>query len=412
MRFGCRYILYIYRYLFTLLTGTLPTAKVARVFFAISISCISFLATEASAQGSRSDARNDTLKLSERLSYRTNSLGWLLLCPNIGVEFDLRAGDFNKWTIGADILYNWNTSETSVNPYVYDLGQITLEGRKYYRTKRGVAHRDTTQGAFLSWFKHLTRLERKKARTWRAYYWGVYASATKYSFKFSEVGRQGFAYSAGFSFGYGVPLYVMGKGTLDLEVGGRLGMVMTKYDAYTADFESNCYPRLPEKSTDMHVVPFPLLTDFHVSLVYRIKSIRNKYRRINYEKEERDMERHREIENRRDSIRNAKEQRQEEMRNQIEVLKNAKKAKKIRQHQADSLGVDVDSIPLLPAELKAKALVDKLEQDKASEAKAKKEKAKSEKARKKEERKAQEKQRKEAIAAEKAEKNARKEGES
>lgn len=380
MRSGSRYILYIYRYLFTLLSGTLSTAKVARVFFAISISCISFLATEASAQGSKSEARNDTLKLSERFSYRTNSLGWLLLCPNVGVEFDLRAGDYNKWTIGADILYNWNTSETSVNPYVYDLGQITLEGRKYYRTKRGIAHRDTTQGAFLSWFKYLTRLERKKARTWRAYYWGVYASATKYSFKFSEVGRQGFAYSAGVSFGYGIPLYVMGKGTLDLEVGGRLGVVMTKYDAYTADFESNCYPLLPEKSKDMHVVPFPLLTDFHVSLVYRIKSIRSKYRRVNYEKEELDMKRQREIETRRDSIREAKEQRQEEMRNQIEVLKNAKKAKKIRQHQADSLGVDVDSIPLLPAELKAKALLDKLEEDKMNAVKEKQEKKKAKKA--------------------------------
>lgn len=381
---------------------TLGVSKLARVCCLILFLAFSCGNCFLSAQTSRSESRNDTLKFKERLSFRTNAVDWFLLCPNIGVEFDLRAGDFNKWTIGADVVYNWNTWESDISPYVYDIAQVTLEGRKYYRTKRGEAKRDTTLAGVTSWLKYLTRLERKKARTWRAYYWGFYGSATKYSFKLGDVGYQGPAYSLGISFGYGMPLYVMGKGTLDLEIGGRAGMILTKTDAYSVDFESDCYPRVPEKSEGFHLVPYPLITDLHVSLVYRFKSIRNKYRRINYEKEERDMQRQREIELRRDSIRAAKEERQEEMRQQIEVLNKAKKAKKQRQHQADSLGVALDSLPMLPDELKAKELLDNLEQKKLEEQNAENQK--------KSDRKEKAKQRKAEIAAAKAAKKANKEG--
>ncbi|MDO4496321.1 MAG: DUF3575 domain-containing protein [Bacteroidales bacterium] len=320
-------------------------------------------------------SHNDTLKFHERLSFRTNTIDWLLLRPNIGMEFDLRAGDYNKWTIGVDALYNWKTKETDVNPYVYDIMQVTLEGRKYYRTRRpdrdlypdGVVTRDTSVPAFVGWLKYITRLDRAKARSWRAYYWGAYASATQYSFKFGDTGYQGPAYSVGASFGYGIPLYVLGNGTIDLEIGGRIGAAITKYDAYTVDFEGNCYPYLPEKSKGYHFLPYPVINDLHLSLVYRTRSIRNKYRKPNFAKEKEMMERQYEIDARHDSILEARRLRKEEMRSQVEIVGKAKKAKKLRKQRADSLGVALDSIPLTPEEIKAKALIDKLEQQKLEE---------------------------------------------
>lgn len=328
-------------------------------------------------------AKNDSLKLIDRFSFRTNAAGWLMLCPNVGVEFDIQSGDYNKWTVVMDALYNWNTKQTKVNPYVFDMAQVTVEGRKYYRTHRPKAgipiERDTLLPAFTSWVKYLTRLERKNARSWRAYYFGAYASATKYSFKFGDVGYQGPAYSIGGSFGYGVPLYQMKHGTLDLEIGCRVGFAITQSDAYSVDTESDCYPHLSEKSKGMYFIPYPVVNDLHVSIIYRTLSIRKKYRVPNYKKQLADEERMREVEIRRDSIREAKRMRQDEMRSQVEILNKAKKAKKLRKHQADSLGVALDSIPLLPDELKAQQLLDRLEQERLEQDRLERESKKSRK---------------------------------
>ena len=328
-------------------------------------------------------AKNDSLKLIDRFSFRTNAAGWLLLCPNVGVEFDLSPGDYNKWTVVMDALYNWNTKQTKVNPYVFDIAQVTVEGRKYYRTHRPKAgipiERDTLLPAFTSWVKYLTRLERENARSWRAYYIGAYASATKYSFKLGDVGYQGPAYSIGGSFGYGVPLYQMKHGTLDLEIGGRVGFAIVQSDAYSVDTESDCYPHLPEKSKGMHFIPYPVINDLHVSLIFRTLSVRKKYRVPNYKKQEADEERMRDVEMRRDSIREAKQMRQDEMRSQAEILNKAKKAKKLRKHQADSLGVSLDSIPLLPDEIKAQQFLDRIEQERLERDRAERENKKARK---------------------------------
>lgn len=353
---------------------------------------------------------NDTLSILQRFSFRTNTVDWLLLCPNIGVEFDVLAGDWNKWTVGADFLCNWNTKETFISSYVYDVMQATVEGRKYYRTRRGTERMDTTRHGLVRWVKYLSRLERPKARIWRAYYFGFYGSWTDYSFKFSSVGRQGIAYSVGGSFGFGMPLYMLGKGTLDLDIGGRLGLILTKYDAYGVMHESNCYPPIPEKSKNWHIVPFPMITDLHVSLVYRFHSIRNKYRNKNFEQARIDEERSIEMMHRRDSIRLAKDQRLEQMAEELKIQEEARKARKARKAAADSLGIPFDPEDYSPAELKARQIEQRRIDEKAERKKAKKaekaekpEKQKSQKALEKAEKKAAKKkaeeERKAAIRA-------------
>lgn len=313
------------------------------------------------AQSRKSSSEiNDTLKFKERISFRTNTIDWLLTRPNIGFEFDLTPYDYNKWTIGADFLCNWNTKENHVSSFVYDLASATLEGRKYYRTYRpgnnpdryAVAEEDTTHWGMVSWVNHLTRLERKNARSWRAYYVGFYGQAAKYSIKVTDIGHQGTMFSAGGAFGFSIPLVVIDKSCIDFELGGRIGAVFTHSDAYTISREDNCYPAVVKENKDWHLVPYPVVVDAHASLVYRFLSVGRKYRKPNYKRLAIRREREQQISQKRDSLKMAKASRLEEIKKIEEENQKAREGLKKRKAMADSLDVPLESIPLTPEELK------------------------------------------------------------
>lgn len=243
---------------------------------------------------------NDTLTFSERISIRSNTLDWLFIRPNIGIEFDLLPYDYGKWTIGIDALYNWKTHEKLPSKYVYDIAQLTLEGKRYFRAKR------------------------RNGLSWHTYYVGMYAAAADYSIKLSETGRQGQMLGAGASVGYGFPIAKVGSNYIDLEFGARLGAALSHNDAYTMGDEDGCYVAVPEKDKSWHLVPYPVLHDLHISLVYRFHSIRTKYEKPNYKLEEELAARQQELEWKRDSIREARIEREKEMRQQLDEIRRQK----------------------------------------------------------------------------------------
>lgn len=65
--------------------------------------CILFCPIVVMAQVIETRPYVDTLSTSERISLRTNAVDWLLLVPNIGVEYDVRNLNWNRWTVGGGI---------------------------------------------------------------------------------------------------------------------------------------------------------------------------------------------------------------------------------------------------------------------------------------------------------------------
>lgn len=240
-------------------------------------SCPLSAQTTANAKEESPKKNSEEISLKQRFGIRTNAVDWLLTIPNMAVEFDLGNTIRSKRTIGLGLKYNWRTTHKISPPLVFNVFDARVEWRQYFRTRR---RGYVTENPDL-----ITRLKervfttkRENPRTDRAYFWGVYAHGTNYSFKFGKEGKQGTAYGAGLSLGYTAPLYGYEKGYLDLEMGGSIGLIYNSFDTYTHDPESNIYAFDPAKSKGGHIVPFPIITDLRVAFVYRFMSVSDKYK--------------------------------------------------------------------------------------------------------------------------------------
>lgn len=249
--------------------------------------------------------------MKERWSFKTNAVDWLLTVPNATVEFDLSKSPYAKNTLSLSLLYNWESKHTYKPNIVFNLFSTKLEFRNYWRTQqRQIIANDTSKTTFWQKIKNGLSRRRLHPRMWRAYYMGGYASGGTYSTKFGSEGKQGQFVSAGLSLGYSVPLYGYTGNNIDVEFGASIGAVATKYDVYTRSIESNSYVIDPTRQKGWHVLPYPVVTDINVSLVYRFNSIKDKYRLINFEKIARKQEEKRQKENYRDSVNTANQIRQ------------------------------------------------------------------------------------------------------
>lgn len=327
-------------------------------------------------RGKKEDAKAEEISFKDRWGIKTNAVDWLLTIPNIGVEFDLGNTIRNKHTIGANVKWNWNTSQKYTPSIIFNVFDARVEWRQYFRTRqRGGVTKDAPLYTRLKETVFTTR--RKNPRTWRAYYWGVYANASTYSFKLGKQGIQGNSYGAGISLGYTAPLYGYRNNYIDLELGGAVGLLYASYDIFEHDAESGCYPRIADKCKGGHIVPFPMITDVRVAFVYRFVSVKDKYkqsitRRADIRSEKRNAlnAQINKLRERIDSISSAarkqglnspdsllnKEELKEWRRMQKETLqKNQEEAaKKLKQHIADSLGIQLsDTVPLTKAQQKA-----------------------------------------------------------
>lgn len=242
--------------------------------------------------GRKEDAKAENLSFKDRWGFKTNAIDWLLTVPNVGVEFDLGNTIRNKHTIGANLKWNWNTSQKYKPSIVFNLFDARIEWRQYFRTRRRYTN-TTMKDGFMKYLNdNILTTKRKNPRDWRAYYWGIYADAASYNFKLGKQGIQGNSYGAGVSLGYTAPLYGYRNNYVDLEIGGSVGLAYAKYDVYEHDAESDCYPRIADKCKGGHLIPFPLITDLRVAFVYRFVSVKDKYkqsvtRRIDIQNEKR-----------------------------------------------------------------------------------------------------------------------------
>ena len=334
--------------------------------------------TYAQQTTQKKQAEDESLTFKERWGFKTNAVDWLLTVPNLGVEFDLGNSVRTKRTLSANVKWNWETSQKYNPSLILNLFDGRIEWRQYFRTRQRNALALAENPSL--WDKlnfNVFTTKRKNPRTWRAYYWGVYANAASYSFKISKRGIQGKAVGAGISLGFTAPLYGYRQNYIDLEMGGSFGLLYTRYDIFEYDAESDCYPRIADKCKGGYLVPFPVITDLRIAFVYRFVSVKDKYKqsitrridRIN-EKRARLNEKINQMRARIDSIQTvyskqgqavpdsllSREEQEEWQKMQREALekKLEKEQEALRQQMMDSLGIHpTDSTPLTKDQEKA-----------------------------------------------------------
>lgn len=230
-----------------------------------AVACCTFVSAQETAD-SVSEPKSYVLQntvehvsFKDRWAFKTNALEWILITPNIGVEFDLSNSVYNKWTLSAQVRWNGGSDQTFSPDFDYSIFDGKLELRRYWRSKQ------------------MLKKNKKMPKFWRAYYWGVYAQYTDYTLYFKK-GYTGQCYSVGGSIGWEVPLYTFKTGALDLDLGLSAGFIYGKYKKREIQNGTSVFV----KEQDWHFTPYPLPTEIRVGLVYRFQSIRNKYSKSKY----------------------------------------------------------------------------------------------------------------------------------
>lgn len=271
--------------------------------YGIIVSILTLLPIGVRAQVFETRARIDTLKWNERISLHTNAVDWALLIPNIGVEYDIRSTNWNRWAVGMSAKTKWRTNSRFKQRLFYNVSEVRFEFRNYWRTRQIDGREVTKHTSFIDKLFSCRRTVVKHPHT--TYYRGVYASAGDYSFLVDRKGRQGKFVSGGVTYGAIYPMYVFKSGnSLDLDLGISVGLVATNMEKFR--LVDDCYERTqPGK---WKVVPFPMPTEARVGLVYRLGKYpinkkyrwrydvdmryRERYDSIRYEIEARRQERH------------------------------------------------------------------------------------------------------------------------
>ena len=224
------------------------------------------------------DHKLDSLSISDRISLRTNGVDWMMLLANFGVEFDLGKYNWSRNAIGLNVRANWNTKHTYNPGVVYNLFEVRGEFRNYWHTRKTTndlgPHRHTYE-------KILSGRRRRPKHPRTTWYRGAYLAYDDYSFLFGKEGIQGQAYTLGFQYGVIRPLYIFQSGkSVDLDFGFSAGIALTDYEKYSHDSQTSSYTTIPNSKTGLKFVPFPILTEARVGLVYRVgkANVYTKYR--------------------------------------------------------------------------------------------------------------------------------------
>lgn len=236
-----------------------------------------FLSQRAKGQIFETRSGVDTLKWSERISVHANAVDWALLVPNIGVEFDVKGTNWNRWAVGAEFRSRWKTPSTFTRQTFYSIAEVRLYFRNYWRTRQIDRDFLPSHKGFVNRLFSCRRTKVRHPHT--TYYRGLYASFSDISFSVGKSGgRQGKVMTAGVTYGIVRPLYVFGTGnSLDLDMGIDVGLAATHLEHFAVT-DDECYVR--EKPAQWKIVPFPLPTQLRVGFVYRFGDypITKKYR--------------------------------------------------------------------------------------------------------------------------------------
>lgn len=246
--------------------------------------------------GQNTDQRLDegSASFKERIAIRTNVVDWVLTTPNIAFDYDVVNTPYDKKSVGIAFKYNWNTTHTYIPKQVYNLFDLRLDYRFYWRQQpydERPAYGDWERG----WLKSAKGIDKLRARIscFRgaetpkldvSFFVGPYLSGSTFSIKLNPadkaLGKQGVVWGGGLTGGVAMPLYGYENGSaLDLEIGGSVGWHFASFNLYSVDVESNCYHMQGHHNKWTW---YPLLTDARVALVYRFRTIAKQHNEINY----------------------------------------------------------------------------------------------------------------------------------
>jgi hypothetical protein len=109
---------------------------------------------------------------------------------------------------------------------------------------------------------------------------GLWSAIDDWDISLTGKGKAGYGFGLGVVAGYTLPLLPQKypkEGSLDLDLGLAVGWKAVKYDAYVYDGISHNYINDISNSQDSwKIVPYPVIQDVHVSLVWRFRGIKNK----------------------------------------------------------------------------------------------------------------------------------------
>lgn len=212
----------------------------------------------------------DTLTWKDRIALRTNAIDWLLLQANLGVEIDLGAYNYNRWTLLFSGKINWATPHTFTPEWVYDIIEAKVEVRNYWRTH-------AVEGNYFA--EHTTIIDklfsqRRRNPKYRlpAYYRGFYVALDKFDMRIPVLVDQrhdGKAIQAGFTYGIVKPLYVYRNGSsIDLDLGISAGIAVQNSQTSTYNVDNTEF-RIDGEYSGWSLVKMPVINELRASLVYR-----------------------------------------------------------------------------------------------------------------------------------------------
>lgn len=215
----------------------------------------------------------DTLSAADRLSFRTNAVEWLILVPNIGIEYDLGKYNYSRYSLGLNLRWNWQTSHTFKTGAIFNVAEARLEFRNYYRIREFSNYVERKNNFVSRLFSPRRDVSKHPTTT---FYRGVFAAYNKFNVKLGHEGHQGNAIIGGVMWGMIKPLYAFRNGnSLDLEFGAAAGLAYARYDTYEHDAFFDYYPKTGHKTTFL-----PVINDLRVGFVYRLGNypVTKKYR--------------------------------------------------------------------------------------------------------------------------------------
>lgn len=267
--------------------------------------------------------------LGQRFSFRTNTVDWALMTPNVSVGFDLGSSPYSRMAMIFSGKYNWNTNPDQKTYHVYDILEGKVEVRRYYHTQQ----RNSPYEGFQKFFSP----KRMDPRFWRAYYWGIYAAYSDLNLKPNATGYKGTAIHGGVSFGMERSLFTYKTNSLDLEVGASAGVAYWEGSKYRLDKANNCYETKGEYKKVL-----PVVSEVRVALVYRFgPSAKNRYlfdqaKSIQREDAKREKDR---LKEEKEAAKKAKDTEKEAAKkakkDAKDAKKNAKKEEKLNKKKAD-----------------------------------------------------------------------------
>ena len=134
-------------------------------------------------------------------------------------------------------------------------------------------------------------------RNWRAYYFGVWAGVDNWCLSLTGKGTQGNGIGLGVSGGYSIPLFPQKfprEGSLDLDLGITVGLRAVRYEAFTYDQTTQHYLLDEARShPGWKVVPYPVIHEVRVGLVWRFRGIKRKVDRSLIDDYTKDVEQYR-----------------------------------------------------------------------------------------------------------------------